>query len=410
MDGTWLECRDFSIHIGAQVNLSWWHPLLQDTLDDDDAYDSSEPEAAEAEEGEPNNLRQSSDPRPADVPSAPEAEASAPAPVAGTPSSSSQGMMIGFTWKSMLILYFKKVVNYFWWTYAVYGGWFSYISCRLSHLILLHRIQHPVSPYMTMEELMGPSSWKKQRNGWKSWGLSVFFMGTRWKWSLLYINLCFLYVYIFLQLSKFKSGTFSPWTIHINPALYIKPLVCCICLGFGPERPHWKNNKFIIQSLNNMPQALVYTGNHACINCFCITGNYYHGYACLTEILMYNVYNLSLPLQVLQGTMWILCLCPETSLLWPRQPQLPLFPQSHPHQSGMRMSAVPTTKMWHCQAPLHPLLRLWKRWCQHRLLQSQRLTRRSFIVGWFQNWFIYIYNIYIYYIGVASVDFLYHGG
>jgi hypothetical protein len=25
-----------------------------------------------------------------------------------------------------------------------------------------------------MEELMGPSSWKKQRNGWKSWGLSVF--------------------------------------------------------------------------------------------------------------------------------------------------------------------------------------------------------------------------------------------
>jgi hypothetical protein len=148
-----------------------------------------------------------------------------------------------------------------------------------------------------------------------------------------------------------------------------------------------------------MPQALVYTGNHACINCFCITGNYYHGYACLTKILMYNVYNLSLPLQVLQGTMWILCLCPETSLLWPRQPQLPLFPQSHPHQSGMRMSAVPTTKMWHCQAPLHPLLRLWKRWCQHRLLQSQRLTRRSFIVGWFQNWFIYIYNIYILYWG-----------
>jgi hypothetical protein len=96
---------------------------------------------------------------------------------------------------------------------------------------------------MTMEELMGPSSWKKQRNGWKSWGLSAFFMGTRWKWSLLYINLCFLYVYIFLQLSKFKSGTFSPWTIHINPALYIKPLVLLYMLRIRARKAALKEQQ-----------------------------------------------------------------------------------------------------------------------------------------------------------------------
>ena len=77
-------------------------------MDDDDAYDSHEPEAAEAAAGLPNDLLQSSGPRPADVPSAAAPEASAPAPAAGTPSSSNQGMMIGFTWKSMLNLYVAK--------------------------------------------------------------------------------------------------------------------------------------------------------------------------------------------------------------------------------------------------------------------------------------------------------------
>ena len=82
---------------------------------------------------------------------------------------------------------------------------------------------------------MGPSSWKKQRNGWKSWGLSVF------SWELVENGrkkfIWFLNSYI--QLPIFKSRTFSPLTIDVNPALYIKPLVLkYICLGFGPERPH----------------------------------------------------------------------------------------------------------------------------------------------------------------------------